>query len=156
MSPIKSFFLGIIAALGALFLEFSFSLFFPVGAQALFFSQFSIFLIISAACEEVIKYAMIYKIFSAVEERITIITGSFLIGLGFSATEIFLNYYSKINLANIPFYFILGMIFIHIFTSVFAGIVVSKKQNPYFTAVRVLILNSAIHIAYNLAVIYLL
>jgi hypothetical protein len=47
------------------------------------------------------------------------------------------------------------MVLIHIFTSVFAATVISKKQNKYFTASRVLILNSAIHILYNLAIIYL-
>lgn len=156
MPTIKSFFLGILAALFALFFELSFSLFFPEEKQALFFTRFSLFLIISALVEEITKYAVIYKSFSDVEKRRTIIFGGFLVGLGFSVTEFFLNYYSKLDLINIPFYFLLGMIFIHIFTSVFAANVVSKKQNKYFTASRALIFNTTIHILYNLIVIYLL
>jgi len=155
MSSIKSFFLGVLAAFFALFFELSLSLFFPEQKQALFFTRFSLFLIISALIEEIAKYALIYASFSNIEKRMTIIFGGFLVGLGFAATEVFLNYYSKLNLINIPFYFLLGMIFIHIFTSLFAANVISKKQNKYFMATRVIVFNSTIHILYNLAVIFL-
>ena len=155
MPPIKSFFLGILAAIGALFFELSFSLFFPEEKQAYFFTHFSVFLVLSALTEEIVKYAVIYKTFSAVEKKGAIIFGGFLVGLGFSATELFLNYYSGFDLLNIPYYFIAGLLLVHIFTSVFAANVVSKKQNPYFMATRVLIFNSLIHILYNLGIIYL-
>ncbi|MFA6048058.1 MAG: PrsW family glutamic-type intramembrane protease [Parcubacteria group bacterium] len=156
MPPIKSLFLGILAALFALFFELSFSLFFPEEKQVVFFAHFSIFLILSALVEETVKYAVIYKSFSVLEKRRSIIFGGFLVGLGFSAAELSLNYYGKINLISVPFYFLLGMISVHIFTSIFAAMVISKKQNRYFMATRVLIFNSVIHILYNLAVIYLL
>jgi hypothetical protein len=156
MPPIKSFFLGILAALFALFFELSFSLFFPIEKQAFFFARFSLFLIIASLCEEIIKYTMIYQTFSKLEKKWPIIFGGFVFGLGFSATEIFLNYYSKTDFINIPFYFILGMIFIHLFTSFFAANIVAKKQNIWFSTARVLILNSCVHISCNLVVEYLL
>lgn len=155
ISPIKSFFLGILAAFFALFLELSLSLFFPTEKQVYFFTTFSIFLVLAAFSEEVIKYAVIFQAHSKLEKKWQIIHGGFLVGLGFSGTEVFLNYYSHTELLSIPFYFLLGMIFLHIFTSLFAANVIAKKQNIAFMTIRSLVFNTAIHIIYNVAIIFM-
>jgi hypothetical protein len=155
MSIIKPLFLGILAAFFALVVELSFSLFSQKEIQAYIFTSISLFLVLSVLAEEVLKYSIILKSFSNLQKRSYVITSGLILGLGFSAVEISLNLsgHFKFNSAN--WLYLAGIIFVHLVTCGFSAYLISKKQNVYFITARALIINSIIHLSYNLAIIYL-
>jgi hypothetical protein len=153
MLHIKSIFLGILAALFALVASQGASILIGNGGQAALFLGISWMLIAGTFIEEILKYAVIYKNAEEFKSKRQILAGSFFIGVGFSATEIYLNLTNEnITLANSLFP-LLGIAMVHLLTSVFAGNAVAKKQNLYATTARVLIFNITLHLLYNLAVL---
>ncbi|HPN96879.1 MAG TPA: PrsW family glutamic-type intramembrane protease [Candidatus Moranbacteria bacterium] len=154
MAPIKSLFLGILAALFSLVAEVTFSIFLKEGITPDFFSQLSKLLVISVLVEEIFKYAVIYKSFYALEKRKDIIINSLFLGLGFSAIEIALNIINNQNFDSFLFLLLAGIMFVHILTAGFSGYLLSKKSGVYFTAIRATLVNVIVHFSYNLAIIY--
>lgn len=157
MKIIKPILLGIIAAGGALVFEFIFSLFFPgiIVPKNLFLQTVTLSLVIAAAIEESFKFLVIYKSFFCLENSKNIILSSLLFGLGFSLAEI-----AILNLSEISYNFnvymnILGIIFIHMLTSVFIGYMILKlKKITPFLALAIILLAFAAHLSYNAAIIH--
>ena len=155
MPIIKPLFLGILAAFFSLVAELTFSVFFQGSAQAYFFSQLSLMVVAAVVIEEVLKYVIVYKNASLLKGTKEILASSILIGAGFALTEISLDVYGQLNILKTSFFFLIGVLFVHVFTTTFSGYLLAKKQNIYFTTVRVLIVNILIHLFYNIAIIYL-
>lgn len=94
MKQIESFFWGIIAAFGALIVQFiiftSYFLYKNPTGNLSFASFFSvpIFIIIAAAVEEIFKYLIISKRVDSFSLEKSYIFNSFLVGLGFFAVEL--------------------------------------------------------------------
>lgn len=96
MRQLESFFLGIIAALGALFVELVIyilaTLFFNFALEMSFTELFFLpqFIIIAAFIEEAFKYLIIAKRVEYFSIEKTYIVNSLIVGAGFAATEFWL------------------------------------------------------------------
>jgi len=161
MRYIKAFFWGIIAALGALVLEFIVSEFFlaiPLSktnsTTELFFSSIS-FLAIAAIIEESLKYIVIRKRISVLFSQRSLIFASIFFGLGFFATEGFL-IYGQIGMdLKIHYTEILEVALLHISTAGIAGyLIATKNQKQIKTVATTLILLFAVHFVFNMLVLY--
>lgn len=155
MSFVKPIFLGILAAFFALVLEISFSIVSGRGALGYLSAGISLTLVFSAFAEELSKYSVIYKGFSALKSRFQVLFSGLMVGLGFAAVELYFNYYNRGSAIFSPPWALAGILIIHLFTAGFSAWVVSNKENVYFTTARALIFNTLVHVLYNLAIIYL-
>ncbi|PJA87157.1 MAG: hypothetical protein CO141_00965 [Candidatus Moranbacteria bacterium CG_4_9_14_3_um_filter_42_9] len=169
MKLFKPLFFGIIASLGALFLELLLSLFLgsPEKLSSLFFSTLSPLLIAAILIEEFLKFIFIYKNFQQIEvwmkssdeennfKRATLLD-SFLIGLGFSCLELF---FILLNLPGQSLHAlgltILGTAAIHILTAGVIGylVVAARKMSLDWTA-KTLLIAFSLHFIYNYLIIY--
>lgn len=152
---VQSIFFGVLSAFFALVAE---QIAYIIGGLKIeneLFLGLSVMILAAAAIEEVIKFAMIFKNSAAVEDGQKVILSCIFFGLGFSAIEVFLYAFNgefSWQDALIP---LAGVVSIHIITSGFAGLVISKKQSFLFSASAVLITNFLLHTGYNLAIINL-
>ncbi len=149
MKYLESFFWGIVAALGALVLEFLITEVFQISLPA----SLS-FAVIAAGAEETLKYLAIAKRIRTLFEKKYLILASLLAGLSFAMVEVFL-IYEKIGAEWQKYYpNIAGIILLHILT---AGIIgyfiaagdVKKWRVPAKTLGTAFIL----HLAFNLSVL---
>lgn len=154
---ITSFFWGIIAASSALVLEIFFSLFWGeeiVRETAVL--EISRFFIISILIEEIFKFLAVFKTISEKDSKWTIFLKSFLVGLGFSLLEIFLNL-SKFGFDFKDKQFLIslsGIFIIHALTSGYMGyFIAALKKHPGLTSSIIVVFTSFIHLSYNIAII---
>lgn len=153
MTYLKYFFLGILAAFFALVIEETVYVLVGSAADTEILLKISWMLMAAALIEEIFKYAIIYKSIVQSNSPREILLGSALVGLGFSAVEIILDYYNpSIAAANNPLP-LLGVILIHVLTCLVAGILISQKRNFYATLLGTLVINTMLHLLYNLAVL---
>jgi len=172
MRQIESFFLGILAALGALVSQ-SFILliigFFirkseisAYGQSAIGFSDAKmlpllIVIPVAVLVEEIFKYIIIVKKVDLISYGRSLLFNSLLVGLGFAGLEAFLIYsgfenriISSMNVQNV-----IEIVSIHIFTAGIIGYYIAtrnpKKIATFFEAVLTVFL---IHLAYNLLALY--
>lgn len=154
---ITSFFGGIIAASSALVLEIFFSMLF--GEEFVFKTaalEISRFLIISVLIEEIFKFLAVFKTISKKDSKWSIFLKSFLVGLGFSLLEIFLNFLKfGFDFKDKQFLVSLsGILIIHALTSGYMGyFVAALKKHPGPISSIIIIFTSFIHLLYNVVII---
>lgn len=157
MKLLQSFLGGILAALGALVLEFALLNFSnsnnfsekELSLQGLF--SFGYLFLAAVLIEEILKYGLIRKIISGDQK---IILNSIFLGLGFSTFELALVYWNYRSGAIFDFWEILGMIVVHTSTSAIIGWAMVKKRDWKITPVFYgLIPALVIHFFYNLSII---
>ena len=129
MKQLQSFFLGIIGALGALFLEIAIlTFFFPASKISEELTSFGYFFFLAILSEEFFKFFLIYKLTSKTEKITSVTINSMIFGLGFSMLEMFLLYWNYVNGTSSEFIDILGVLIIHISTSTLIGYSTAKSD----------------------------
>lgn len=153
MKFIKPFFWGIIGALGALVLEIFFLGFFP--DQEKIFEAITLVLIASILIEEIFKFLMIYQLFRETEKVRDIFSGSLLVGLGFSAVEIFLLSLKQEFSGNYFYAGSAGIIIVHLATSAILGFLIARNNLKKAVAgIGFIFLAAILHLTYNSLIIY--
>lgn len=161
MLLLRSFFLGIIAALLALFFEAFFS-FSPGFNFELLFQQASWILGIFVFIEELLKLSFIWKNFSLNIRKVSgfhFFFQSIFVGLGFAITEAALKFLILLprEVQEPAFYIpILCAIFLHISISGLMGffIFINTSQLNLGTFIKILIFSFGWHLLFNFFVIY--
>jgi RsiW-degrading membrane proteinase PrsW (M82 family) len=118
-------------------------------------SQVTPILIVAVIIEEIIKLLMISKTAKDLIGRKQIFFSSLVLGLGFSLIEVILYLYGNGAGLDLFSFSILGVLAVHLVTCAFAGFVWSQNQNVYFSVVRILLVNTTIHLGYNLFILFL-
>lgn len=138
---------GIIAAIGAIIVELSPPIF------GLKFSDTSIaFLIFTASVEEIIKYAFVYNRYLKLEVKETILSGAFLIGIGFAFVDAITKQLSYEGNIILP---IIGIFLVHLFTTTILGLFFWKKnQKPVSLSSLIVGLNILLHFLYNFLILH--
>ncbi len=147
MKYLESLFWGIIAALGALVLEFLITEVFQIS-----FPASLSFAVIAASAEETLKYLVIAKRIKMLFEKKFLILASLLAGLGFAMAEAFL-IYEKIGAEWQKYYpNIAGIILIHILTAGIIGyFVATGDAKNWKMPAKALGAAFIIHLAFNLS-----
>lgn len=150
---IKSFFLGIIAALGALILELVFYLIFPEQqTQQDYYSKITVFLFLVVAVEEALKILMVYKNSEELKKENDVFASSFFVGAGFALAELLLKDLGSKDLFSVGN---MNIVLVHIFTAGLAGYFLSKERTPKRSyLIKIWLLVFLVHLSYNLLVIY--
>lgn len=154
---IKFFFYGIISALGAMIIELVLKniLSSEISLGNIFFTIITPSLILFALVEETLKFIVINKAVLSLKKSSEAFIGAFLIGLGFALTEIYLAFSNNLFEQSNYLLAILGILIIHISTSLIFGYF-SFKKNPlsktFFTVI--LIFATLLHLIYNIFIIY--
>lgn len=157
MTQIESFFLGIIAALGALVVELivfiglsSFTNFAP-GISFLGLFMLPQMIIVGAFIEEAFKYIVIAKRVDEISLGRSYLTNSLFVGLGFLATELLLIFESS----SLPQARIIAEIAtIHIGTAGIIGYIVATKNPKKISSfLFAIIIATIFHASYNLLVL---
>jgi len=159
MKYLKYFSYGIIAACGALILEFFFLiLFFPNSnnyGENMFVS--TPIILVAAFIEEFLKYAFIRRIYNETahtEHKRKFLSCSLILGLGFFIVEFFFNLTGSNFLAKAGNIFLWGVLFLHLLTAGFIGFMFSKfktEKNIFF--LTIFLAAFFIHVSYNLAIL---
>jgi hypothetical protein len=157
MKQIESFFLGIIAALGALILELVFFIGYSIFTNQesnTFFSQLFIIpqlIILGAFIEEIFKYIVISKRVEMLSLSISYIINSFLVGLGFFSIELGL---MRIAGDLPPQATLVEIAIIHIGTAGIIGyIVATKNPRKISTVFYALLVTTFLHSSYNILIL---
>ncbi len=156
MNYLKYLFYGILAACGALILEFLFLiLFFPDSNSHGENMLASTPIILGAAfIEECLKYAFIRKVHDETDHKEKILFYSLTLGLGFFLVEFFLNLTGSNFLTKIGNIFLWGVLFLHLSTTGFIGFMFSKfKTKKIIFFLAVFLAAFFIHVSYNLTVL---
>ncbi|MDP1833987.1 MAG: PrsW family glutamic-type intramembrane protease [Candidatus Moranbacteria bacterium] len=156
MRFIKSLVFGLLAASGALCIELILSnAYYVVSSKDIavdYFIGMTIFLLIVVLVEEISKYILLVKLYSALGSQPPKISMALVFGAGFSLVEIlfFLSqtFPSHDDLLGFR---LLGTPLLHIATAGIIGTLLLKKNIP---AIKIIGLAFALHLAYNLSVIY--
>ncbi|HEX7586162.1 MAG TPA: hypothetical protein VF390_00825 [Patescibacteria group bacterium] len=166
----RSFFFGITAALGALFLEIFFGMIInsPQVLTDIFFNQVTPFLVLAVLTEEILKFTFIYKRRSELKiyfqnigtQKVIkkeIFFNSFFIGIGFSFIELLFVFFSLPSLGdtlNLKMA-ILGILIIHTATSSIMGYLLAKYETVIFSLILMtLLITTTAHLFYNSLLIY--
>ncbi len=157
MAQIESFFLGIIASLGALVVELivfvAFSAYTNPASEISFSQLFLVpgFIAVGAGIEEIFKYVVIVKRVEMLSLSRSYLINSFLVGLGFFSLELGL---IATTSSLPPTNTLLEIAIIHIGTSGIIGyIIATKNPKKIGTFLYAIILTSMLHSAYNLLVL---
>jgi len=163
---LKFFFYGILASLGALFLEMTISV---TSWDAISINiasyQISWALILAVLIEESLKLLFINKYIQEIKNNKIngsvilnsekIFFGSILFGFGFSVLESFFFIYDPSITASASYLNILGVIMIHAATSGYIGYFLSFEWIAgLLVSIRIIMIASLFHFLYNLLVIY--
>jgi hypothetical protein len=153
--------LGIITALGALFLELlvftSFN--FKLGSPYLYSNSLNLTIIFSVFLEEIVKIIVLFQILKKIIqegfERKHIFLSAIMVGLGFATMEILFNLFnSQIN-QYLSWPDVLGLLIVHTGTFAILGYVLAKKTDLNFSKfVLLLPIVFSLHLLYNFIVIY--
>jgi hypothetical protein len=153
--------LGIITAIGALFLELSFFTFFnlEIGSSYLYASSLSLALIFSIFLEESLKIIVLYqllkKLIQEKASRGNIFLSALMVGLGFSAMEILLNLFnSQIN-RYLSFLDVFGILAVHTGTFSLLGYFLARWNNlPFKKFTLFFPVIFIFHLYYNSLILY--
>ncbi|HCP08902.1 MAG TPA: hypothetical protein DIT25_03850 [Candidatus Moranbacteria bacterium] len=143
---INLLFFGAIAALGALFIELLLNFALP-GETDL--SEINFLLIMFVLIEELAKFSIIYKISDPAISCRQMFKNSFLIGLGFALMEISLLYLGDIVSRENILPALIGILSVHISTSLFLGFFIYKQTRLGLTAPGIILFTTILHLAYN-------
>ncbi len=151
---VKSFFLGILAAFGALILEIIISVFFPQTASAP--GGLMIFLILTVLIEELAKGFFIYRNSLELKNSQEIFSAALLVGIGFSFTETIFHFMNPISgNQEIVVLGLLGAFIIHLTTSGTMGYYLGRNPEKEFSSfLKIILLTLVIHFTYNGLIIY--
>jgi hypothetical protein len=151
------FFMGIIAAFSALFIELAFLTIWSSPEETTFylFNQLDKNILAAILIEEVIKFIFVRQATVKFSRKKSTLIAALLIGLGFSAVEIFFNirqenildYYLYLNLA--------GILVLHTLTAGFIGYFIFRQSQASLPGLlSIITLASIIHFFYNFLIIY--
>jgi len=155
MQKIKSIIFGILAALGALVLEFVLSdayfIFSGKEIEMSYSTQITFFLFLVVLIEEIAKYILISKLYVQQKPYEQKISTALLIGLGFALVESTFTYlhqdFSHLYLG------ITSSAFLHILTAGIIGYLIISR-NFQLSALKIVGTSSILHTTYNLTIIY--
>lgn len=149
MKKLESLFLGIIAALGALFLEAAFlTVFEPSSVSSKELFSFGYMFFAAIAIEELLKLAVIHK---ALPQKNNYVINALFFGLGFSFLEIALVYWNNQNRIAYNLEGIFGIVMIHVSTSLIAGYsLAGRAKKSFFTYSQIFITILIVHSSYNI------
>ncbi|MDO8529757.1 MAG: PrsW family glutamic-type intramembrane protease [bacterium] len=149
MKKVESFFLGIIAALGALFLEAAILNFFePASFANNEIFSFGYVFFAAIAIEEFLKIAVILK---ALPKKNNAVFNALFFGLGFSFLEIALVYWNNQNGITYDFWGIFGIFLVHISTSLVIGYsLIGDAKKSFLIYLQVFITILITHSSYNI------
>ena len=153
--------LGIITAFGVLFLELLVFTVFNLKTDLSYTYAISLNLIIifSVFLEESVKIIILFqilkKIISNRSERKHIFLSALIAGLGFSATEIFFNFFnSQIN-SYFSWSDVFGLLTVHTTTFAILGYILAKKTDPSLPKLALFFpVVFSFHLFYNSLIIY--
>lgn len=159
MKQVESFFWGIVAAFGALMAElliFGLFPFFAATEKRLDFAlqdysgHFLFFLAATALIEELFKYIVIAKRLEALFMEKSLFFNSFLVGIGFSFTEIFLIQKNSVINWSSDYQNVLGIALIHIATAGIMGYFLTvNNPRKIKTFLKAIFTTFCIHFSYN-------
>jgi hypothetical protein len=158
MKQVESFFWGIIAALGALVVQFVLFSFYsmytnPSGTFS-FVRFFTIpaFIIAAACIEELFKYIVIVKRIDMFSLEKSYVVNALLVGLGFLAVELSL---ITLNGNHLPEkQVVIELAIIHMGTAGLMGYIVgTKNPKKISTFLTALVFAAAFHVSYNLLIL---
>ncbi|MDP1884734.1 MAG: hypothetical protein Q8L10_05235 [Candidatus Moranbacteria bacterium] len=156
MRFIKFLIFGLLAASGALCAELILSnLYYAASIKDIaadYSTGMTIFLLIVVMVEEVSKYILLVKLYSAPGSRPPKVSMALAFGLGFSLVEML--FLLSQNFPSYDAFFgfrLLGASLLHIATAGIIGALLLKKNIP---AARIISLAFVLHLAYNLSIIY--
>lgn len=153
--------LGIITALGALFLELLVFTFFnlKIGSAYSYSSSLNLTIIFSVFLEESVKIIILFQILKKIiqegAKRKHIFLSAVMAGLGFSVLEIFLNLFnSQIN-RYLSWSDVAGLLIVHTATFAILGYILAKKTDLSFSKFALFLPAVFLfHLFYNSLVIY--
>jgi len=151
MIILKSIFYGIFSAIGATI--FQTVVVIILGVKTIDTNHLTSILIYFALLEELFKFIFIYKLGTETQNFKEIISGSLLIGLGFSLVE--LTFKTLENSENLLYLDYLGIILIHVLTAGIIGIFIAQKWNTYIKIILGIGTAFILHIIYNSLQIYI-
>jgi len=152
----RSFFWGILGALGALVGEAILTLVLfsenqPPSFELNLKNSFFIFIASSVIVEELVKALLVSKIFDRIPDKPAIIPQSILLGAGFSCVEISFhatNFF--LTGETIAFFPLLQLFLVHATTALLAGLFLLKIGKKFsFSLLSIIALNSLLHFVYN-------
>ena len=154
MHKIKLFFFGVLAACGSLLVEMAIAIPFP-REMAFLFQELTFLLVVFIIIEELFKFFIIRKAASSFRIPGDFFVGAYLVGLGFSITEIFLAGLGAGLQEKLPWLPLLGIFIVHTTTCILWGLGIFYKKrgvkNSFFLA---LASTFFLHFFYNLIIIY--
>lgn len=170
MKITRSFFFGILAALGALFLELLIGMLIgsPQDLTDIFFNQITPLLILAVLTEEILKFIFVYRSFLELKvdfQNINnqgwinkeVFLNSLFIGIGFSFTELLFILFglpSTQALLDLGLA-VSGILIIHTFTASVMGYVLANYSSLRFSSIPIVLLaTTVIHLFYNSLIIY--
>lgn len=161
MKKIQFFMLGIITALGALFLELLVFTFFNFKLNSTFpySSSLNLTVIFSVFLEEIIKIFVLFQILKKIiqegSDRKHIFLSATMAGLGFAAMEILFNLFnSQIN-RYLSWSDVFGLLIVHTGTFAILGYVLAKKTTLRFSRfIFFFPIVFSFHLLYNFIIIY--
>ena len=153
MKIIESFFLGILAACGALVLELVFIIPFDKTVVENQVYSIGIFLLLAVIIEEIFKYIVVIKRIDIFSYGRGIIINSFIAGLGFSLFEIFLIFEKKSLSLEFFYESILGLTLIHVLTFGIIGYFIALGGNSKLLFFKTIFITSSIHFFYNFLIL---
>lgn len=176
MKTIEAFFLGILAALGSLVLQVLFLLLAALFSNETDFNAFAaltsgsidifsagknfpLYVVLPAAAllEELFKYLVIVKRVEPFHIGKSVVLHSFLVGLGFATTEIFIISGNTIDILHtgLPYQKLAEVALIHIFTAGIIGFFVAlKNPSKFSTAFKAVLAAFFVHLIYNLIIVF--
>ncbi len=142
-------------ALGALILEFIFSIIDPSLISVDLINHLTYSLLIIVFIEEFSKYIVVKKISRHNQFSKNIFSTTLLMGLGFSIVEIIFNSFSQLTLALTLIIPYLGLLLIHTVTLGILGYYFSSKSHPILIFDFLIFLAIfLLHLLFNLAIFY--
>jgi hypothetical protein len=155
MKFLQSFFLGFLAAIGALILEIAIlsASSFTSSDVDISFKMDSVghFFFLAILAEEFLKYFFLSKFVVEKKQSRTSILLSLVFGLGFSGVEMLLVYWNYRMGAGLDAIGMLGIIIIHVSTAIIMGVAIFKvKIRAFWGLLLGFIPAFIIHSAYNL------
>ncbi|MFA5871838.1 MAG: hypothetical protein WC858_03880 [Parcubacteria group bacterium] len=160
-------FLGIITALLGAIIEQALAVFVGILWQKElvfnFYNNLSLFLIASAAIEEILKYSAIYFILKGkfFLRGLRLVLASLLLGLFWGITEVILIAYSQpqyatgiLNFKSDDFLSAVFVMLLHALTAFTMGVIISTAIfSRYLFSIRVILLTIFIHLLFNFLII---
>lgn len=156
---IRSLFLGIIAAFGALVSELAFfNLDFLIKQKEMetgYFQSITFLLVLAVLIEEIFKYLVIRQNSGGLPSKKVKFFSAALIGIGFSFLEIAFLFLSQNSLREFSLSSVSGTPIIHAATAGTMGYFIAGAKKPSLAlAIKLVFFASIIHFIYNVLVIY--